>query len=66
MPAARETALWIGTLNTALLITSSFAYALGVAFIRVGNVRGLIQLPARWHCCWPRISGAEVRAGMAR
>lgn len=42
---ARETVLWIGTLNTALLITSSFTYALGVAFIRAGNTRRLIQ------CC---------------
>jgi len=40
---ARQTALWIGTLNTALLITSSFLYALGVAFMRVGNARALIH-----------------------
>jgi len=38
----RETALWIGTVNTVLLISSSFAYALGAAFIRMANVRGLI------------------------
>ena len=38
-----ETALWIGTVNTVLLITSSFAYALGAAFLRIGNVRGLIR-----------------------
>jgi cytochrome c oxidase subunit 3 len=42
---ARETALWIGTLNTAILITSSLMYAMGLAFIRVGNTRRLI------HCC---------------
>jgi cytochrome c oxidase subunit 3 len=42
---AHETKLWIGTLNTGILITSSFVYALGLAFIRVGNVRRLIQ------CC---------------
>jgi cytochrome c oxidase subunit 3 len=42
---ARETTLWIGTLNTAILITSSFVYAAGLAFIRVGNSRRLIQ------CC---------------
>lgn len=40
---ARETVLAIGTINTALLITSSFAYALGVAFLRSGNIRGLIR-----------------------
>jgi cytochrome c oxidase subunit 3 len=39
----RETALWIGTVNTVLLITSSFAYTLGAAFLRMGNVRALIQ-----------------------
>jgi cytochrome c oxidase subunit III len=42
---ARETVLWIGTLNTVILITSSFMYAAGVAFIRAGNTRRLIQ------CC---------------
>lgn len=40
---ARETTLWIGTLNTALLITSSLFYSLGLAFIRAGNTRGMIQ-----------------------
>jgi cytochrome c oxidase subunit III len=40
---ARETELWIGTLNTAILVTSSFAYATGLAFIRAGNIRRLIQ-----------------------
>jgi len=39
----RQTALWIGTVNTVLLITSSFAYGLGAAFLRIGNVRGLIR-----------------------
>ncbi len=42
---ARETELWIGTLNTAILVTSSFVYATGLAFIRVGNTRRLVQ------CC---------------
>ena len=42
---ARETELWIGTLNTAILLTSSFVYALGLAFIRAGNTRRLVQ------CC---------------
>lgn len=40
---ARETELWIGTLNTGILVTSSFAYATGLAFIRAGNTRRLIQ-----------------------
>ena len=40
---ARETELWIGTLNTAILVTSSFVYATGLAFIRAGNTRRLIQ-----------------------
>lgn len=42
---AKDTELWIGTVNTIILITSSFAYATGFAFIRAGNVRGLL-----W-CC---------------
>jgi cytochrome c oxidase subunit 3 len=43
--AAQDTELWIGTVNTIILITSSFVYATGLAFIRAGNVRRLIQ------CC---------------
>jgi len=42
---ARETKLWIGTLNTLILISSSFVYAAGLAFIRAGNKRRLIE------CC---------------
>jgi cytochrome c oxidase subunit 3 len=42
---ARETKLWMGTLNTGILVTSSFIYTAGVAFIRAGNARRLIQ------CC---------------
>jgi cytochrome c oxidase subunit 3 len=42
---AKDTELWIGTVNTIILITSSFVYATGLAFIRVGNVRRLLQ------CC---------------
>jgi cytochrome c oxidase subunit III len=42
---ARETALWAGTLNTGILVTSSFVYAVGLAYIRAGNSRRLIQ------CC---------------
>lgn len=40
---ARETELWIGTVNTGILITSSFSYATGLAFIRAGNTKRLIQ-----------------------
>ena len=42
---AGETELWIGTLNTALLVTSSFVYATGFAFARAGDNRRLL-----W-CC---------------
>jgi cytochrome c oxidase subunit 3 len=42
---ARETVLWIGTLNLALLLTSSLTYALGLAAIEFGLVRWLIR------CC---------------
>ena len=41
----RETELWIGTVNTAILITSSFVYASGLAFIRAGDCRRMVQ------CC---------------
>lgn len=40
---ARETNLTIGTLNTAILVTSSFLYSLGVVFMRFGNVRALVR-----------------------
>lgn len=40
---ARETVLWIGTLNTAILISSSLTFAMGIAFIRAGRARGLIR-----------------------
>jgi cytochrome c oxidase subunit 3 len=42
---AKDTELWIGTVNTIILITSSFVYATGLAYIRAGNVRRLLQ------CC---------------
>jgi cytochrome c oxidase subunit III len=42
---ARQTNLVIGTANTVILITSSFAYSAGVAFIEAGNSRRLMQ------CC---------------
>jgi cytochrome c oxidase subunit 3 len=42
---ARETVLWIGSLNLVLLITSSFVYSSGLAFIEAGNAGRLIQ------CC---------------
>jgi len=43
--AARETKLWVGTLNTGILITSSLVYAVGLAYLRAGDSRRLIQ------CC---------------
>jgi cytochrome c oxidase subunit 3 len=42
---ARETVLWIGTLNLLVLVTSSLIYSSGLAFIEVGDVRRLMQ------CC---------------
>jgi cytochrome c oxidase subunit 3 len=42
---ARQTVLWIGTLNLVLLITSSFVYSTGLAFVEAGDSRRLIQ------CC---------------
>jgi cytochrome c oxidase subunit III len=42
---ARETVLWIGTVNLLLLITSSFVYSTGLASIEVGDDRRLM------HCC---------------
>ena len=40
---AKQTDLFIGTLNTALLITSSLAYSFGVFFIEAGRRRAMIQ-----------------------
>lgn len=42
---ARQTNLLLGTVNTALLLTSSFAYSAGLAFIETGERRRLVQ------CC---------------
>ena len=42
---ARETVLWIGTTNLALLVTSSMVYSLGLVAIELDNVRWLIR------CC---------------
>lgn len=42
---AKETVLWIGTLNLALLVTSSFIYSSGLVFVEAGNIRRLKQ------CC---------------
>jgi cytochrome c oxidase subunit III len=42
---AQQTDLTIGTINTAILIASSFVYSLGAAFMEFGNTRRLIQ------CC---------------
>lgn len=42
---SRETVLWIGTTNLALLLTSSMVYSLGLVSIELGNIRRLI-----WSC----------------
>jgi len=42
---AQQTELAIGTINTVILVVSSFVYSAGVAFIEAGNSRRLIQ------CC---------------
>lgn len=42
---AKETVLWIGTLNLGLLVTSSFVYSTGLAFAEEANTRRLVQ------CC---------------
>jgi cytochrome c oxidase subunit 3 len=42
---AQQTNLTIGTVNTAILLASSFVYSAGLAFIEIGNKRRLIQ------CC---------------
>jgi cytochrome c oxidase subunit III len=38
----QETELWIGSINTGILVTSSFVYALGLAFIQADRQRGMI------------------------
>jgi cytochrome c oxidase subunit III len=40
---AQHTALWAGTLNTAILLSSSLTYAIGIVHIRLGHTRGLIR-----------------------
>jgi cytochrome c oxidase subunit 3 len=42
----RETLIAFGTVNLALLITSSFVYSAGLEWIRLGRTRRLMQ------CCW--------------
>jgi len=42
---AQQTNLTIGTINTVILLASSFTYSAGVAFIEAGNARRLVQ------CC---------------
>ncbi len=42
---AQQTELVIGTINTVILVVSSFVYSAGVAYIEAGNIRKLIQ------CC---------------
>lgn len=42
---AQQTNLTIGTINSVILLASSFIYSAGVAFIEAGNARRLVQ------CC---------------
>lgn len=42
---ARQTELFLGTINTVLLVTSSAVYTAGVTFMEAGNTRRLVQ------CC---------------
>ncbi|KAI3593178.1 Cytochrome c oxidase polypeptide III [Cupriavidus sp. U2] len=42
--AARHTDLWLGTANTAVLMTSSLCMALAVAATEAGNRRGAVRL----------------------
>jgi cytochrome c oxidase subunit 3 len=42
---ARQTDITIGTINTVILLASSFVYSAGAAFIETGNNRRLVQ------CC---------------
>jgi cytochrome c oxidase subunit 3 len=51
---AQRTALWAGTLNTAILLSSSLTYAIGIVHIRAGDQRRLIR------CC-----GATLVLGLA-
>jgi cytochrome c oxidase subunit 3 len=39
---AQETELWIGTLNTAILVTSSAAYSAGLVCVRAGRTRAFL------------------------
>ena len=39
-----ETQVWIGSINTGILLTSSFAYASALLFIRAGGERGMTIL----------------------
>jgi cytochrome c oxidase subunit 3 len=43
---ARETLISFGSINLALLVTSSFVYAAGLAWIRTNQVQWLVR------CCW--------------
>jgi cytochrome c oxidase subunit 3 len=44
--AGHETLIAFGTTNLALLVSSSAIYSAGLAWIRLGNARRLVQ------CCW--------------
>jgi cytochrome c oxidase subunit 3 len=51
---AQRTALWAGTLNTAILLSSSLTYAVGIVHARAGDTRWLIR------CC-----GITLALGLA-
>jgi cytochrome c oxidase subunit 3 len=55
---ARETELWIGSLNTVILLTSSFVYACGVSYARAGDNRRVV-----W-CCAAAIGLGVVFLGL--
>ena len=62
---ARQTDLAIGTINTVILLASSFVFSAGLAFIEAGNTRRLIQ------CCdrlaaRDRLSDPQIWDRMAR
>ena len=62
---ARETELWIGTLNTGILITSSFVYAAGWPLFG-GQHPAADPVLCDDAASRPGFPGAQVRAGMAR
>lgn len=63
--AAQHQALALGTLNTVILITSSFTVALGIHFLREGRGKwtaGLLATSALLGCAFLAIKGTEYAA----